>query len=193
MEEQLKNQMTGLLRELPEGLIIEIKDDLCINNENTELLPGLIAERMAENNLEKHFKNDCNDFSGLSFCSVTAGLLCDGEDYWEICLPLVVLWITKKPISKKNMKKLERLAAGYQEFHDSPSTKDVREDYRLELRKDYVAECSFQSEFLDLVKLSIAMGSDPKPILTWINKKLAEDQIGINKKIYHDWVHFLEE
>lgn len=192
MLNEVKKQMTDLVKELPVAIQEEFAEDLCVNYNDAGQLPEFIAERMVEADLSKHFNNDCNDYSGLSYQSVTAGTLCDsygGEENWEVCVPLLVLWITKKPLSQKNKERISQMIEGYEEYH---ACSDVSEDYTDEMKGEYVAECVEPSEILDFVKLVLAILYSPDDLREWIENRLEVEQDGMNKKIYHEWAHFLE-
>lgn len=193
MLSEVKKQMAEMLKKLPESIQKEFAEELPVNYDNLEQLPEILADKMLEDDLSEHFSNGCNDFSGLSYKSDPAGVLCDsygGEENWEVCVPILVLWISKKPLSQKNRDKISQLLEDYEEYHE---TSDVSDDYFTGLKGNYVAEGLEPSEILDFVKLVLAILYDPDSMLDWIEDKLNVEQDSMNKKIYHDWVHFIEK
>lgn len=193
MLSEVKKQMADMLKELPVYIQEEFAEELPVNCDNPEQLPEILAEKMVEDDLAIHFSNDCNDYSGLSYQSVPAGTLCDsygGEENWEVCVPLLVLWITKKTLSQKNRDKISQLLEDYAQYHENS---DVSEDYVGELKWRYVAECVEPSEILDFVKLVLAILYNSDILIDWIEEKLKIEQDGMNKKIYHEWLHFIEK
>lgn len=191
--EQLKEQMTELIKNLPDSLWEDFATDLCINYQSKDLLPEMIADAMIKSDLSKHFKNDCEDPSGLSFYSETAGLLCDRENYWQESLPLVVLWLTKQPLTPVDQKKLEQMVKGYDDFHTDTRYREILEDYNCQMKSKYVADCADPSEFLDFVKIAIEMLYKPQPISKWIQDKITNEADTAIKEVYQEWLQFLEK
>lgn len=190
--EELKEQLVAFITRLQEPVLKKISEDLCTNSYKNQSIPEQIAETMLKCDITDHFKSDTNDLSGLSFHSVTAGALCDIYADTPDHLAIVILWLTKKPLTQKNQTKLEQLADNYYAFHGDSIYREVLVDYNHYMRNKYVADCADPSQFLDLVKIAIAMFYDPQPLIDYLKKNITIEKGTANGKIYRDWLQFIE-
>ena len=184
---KLKAQMIDLIVKLPVNIQHELSEELCLDGAQHEM-PEKIAEELLECELMAHFYNDCTDMSGLSFRSVLAGILCDRiEEEWSYCMPVVIVWVTKKVLSDKQLDLIEKMIERYDLYYGS----EMADEYRKSLRNKYVAECADDSYFMNFMKLIMAVLNEKSVIIDFLYKCMNFEQDKKEKKIYLEAINLL--